>query len=94
MTYKPYRLANFNEVFSKEWFPVNVAYYYEAFWIIFTDGYTTISTNYEILSLFFEHYDIIVKLINTCKVDNLCYDYVEGNWTGAVGQVNMDDHTS
>ena len=75
-------------------FPVHVAYQYEAFWVIFTDGHTTISTNYEILSIFFEHYDIIVKLVNTWKVDKLCYDYEEGNWTGAVGQVNMDDYTS
>ena len=47
-----------------------------------------ISTNDEILSIFFKHYDINVKWIN-CNYTWGWYDDETGKWTGAVGQVNI-----
>ena len=54
---------------------------------------TAISRDSEILSIFFEHYDIIVKWIN-CNYTWGWKDYELGKWTGAVGQVNMMMHIS
>ena len=53
--------------------------------------YSVISLDNEILSIFFEHYDVIVKWIN-CNNTWGVYDDETGKWTGAVGQVNMDDY--
>ena len=52
-----------------------------------TDSYY-ISYDNEILSIFFQHYDIIVKWIN-CNYTWGVFDDETGKWTGAVGQVNI-----
>ena len=56
----------------------------------FKEWYTAIPRDNEILSIFFEHYDIITKWIN-CNYTWGVYDDETGKWTGLVGQVNMDD---
>ena len=59
----------------------------------FTGGFTAIPRHEEILSIFFKHYDVIVKWIN-CNYTWGVYDDETGKWTGAVGQVSMVDHIS
>ena len=80
----------------KEQFPVHVAYNdppwfeienntmvkYQSLHGLFTDN-SYISYDYEILYIFFEHYDIFAKWIN-CNYTWGVYDYETGKWTGAV----------
>ena len=60
---------------------------------LFVDKRPAISMDSEILSIFFEHYDIITKWIN-CNYTFGVFDDETEKWTGAVGQVSMVDHTS
>ena len=66
---------------------------YKYFHGLFTDMNSYISQNYEILSIFFKNYNIIVKWIN-CNSTWGWYDDETGKWTGAVGQVSMVDQIS
>ena len=56
-------------------------------------GHNYISQDNEILSIFFKHYDIIVKWINCNYTWGVFHDET-GKWTGAVGQVSMVDQIS
>ena len=68
---------------------VNTVVKYQYLHGLHTDS-SYISQDNEILSIFFKNYDIIVKWIN-CNYTWGWYDVDMGKWTGAVGQVNMDD---
>ena len=52
--------------------------------------YSTITRDYEILFMFFKNYNTYVGLTN-CNYTWGTYDDETRKWTGAVGQVNMDD---
>ena len=56
-------------------------------------GYDVITLDTEILSLFFKNYNIILKWIN-CNGTWGVFDDETGKWTGAVGQVNMNNDIS
>ena len=51
--------------------------------------YSWIAMDWEILSIFFKNYNVIVKWIN-CNSTYGIIDDETGKWTGLVGQVNMD----
>ena len=55
----------------------------------FAGIYSFIVRDFEILSSFFKHYDIVVEWIN-CNYTWGVYDDETGKWTGAVGQVNIE----
>ena len=60
---------------------------------VFKGGYSAITHDSKILSIFFKHHNIIVKWIN-CNYTWGVFDDETGKWTGAVGQVSMDDQIS
>ena len=56
---------------------------------ILSTGASYISKDWEILSIFFQNYNLITNWVD-CNGTFGWFDHVTGKWTGAVGKVHFD----